>query len=51
MVGVAQYRLVVLLVKEMDVLIVRMERGSEKRERYRWNVMVIANSEKRRLKG
>ena len=32
--------------KEMGVLIVRMERGREKRERYRWNVMVISNNEK-----
>ena len=46
MVGVAQYRLVVLLVKEVTALNVRMERGREKRERYRWNVMVIANNEK-----
>ena len=35
MVGVAQYRLVVLLVKEGTTLNVRMERGREKRERYR----------------
>ena len=32
--------------KEVTALNVRMERGREKRERYRWNVMIISNNEK-----
>ena len=43
--------LVVLLVKEGTTLNVRMERGREKRERYRWNVMIISNNEKKTTKG